>query len=72
MYEAKADGKGTYAVYDATTHHRGGRLQLASDVAQSVRLTCGDQHDCRQRDAHTRDLRRAQPFSEHDHRAQHS
>ncbi len=36
MYEAKADGKGTYAVYDATTHHRGGRLQLASDVAQSV------------------------------------
>ena len=36
MYEAKAAGKGTYAVYDATTQRRGGRLQLASDVAQAL------------------------------------
>jgi diguanylate cyclase (GGDEF)-like protein len=35
MYEAKAAGKGTYEVYDATTQRRGGRLQLASDLAQS-------------------------------------
>jgi diguanylate cyclase (GGDEF)-like protein len=35
MYEAKAAGKGTYEVYDATTRRRGGRLQLASDVAEA-------------------------------------
>lgn len=36
MYVAKAAGKGTYEVYDATTQRRGGRLQLASDVAQAL------------------------------------
>ncbi len=35
MYEAKAAGKGTYEVYDSKTPQRGGRLQLASDVAQA-------------------------------------
>jgi diguanylate cyclase (GGDEF)-like protein len=35
MYEAKAAGKGTYEVYDSKTQRRGGRLQLASDVAQA-------------------------------------
>ena len=35
MYKAKAAGKGTYEVYDSKTPRRGGRLQLASDVAQA-------------------------------------
>jgi diguanylate cyclase (GGDEF)-like protein len=35
MYQAKAAGKGTYAVYDSEPRHRGGRLQLASDVSQA-------------------------------------
>ncbi|HEY6471171.1 MAG TPA: sensor domain-containing diguanylate cyclase [Candidatus Dormibacteraeota bacterium] len=35
MYKAKAAGKGTYEVYDSQPPRRGGRLQLASDVAQA-------------------------------------
>lgn len=35
MYKAKAAGKGTYEIYDTKTPRRGGRLQLASDVAQA-------------------------------------